>query len=334
RVGMQIHKIAWSDEATLRQFYEILNASQSHGRVHFVGRPFEEALSEWRQDGVDDQTALVGLWAKGKLAGVAHAWLPPEGSGGAVSAQVDVHPRWRGLGYGHQLFDALVDLGRQRGATLILAEAKYPAAQGETHPYRLFLEGIGMELTTAQLILELTLPVAPGHLDRLETQAKGEFGEQYRISTWGAIPDDILPSLCELMSFVEAEAPAGRGWHADGVSPESYLSEIAHNALSGRRRLTSLATELSTGAVVGFTEMLTQDGITRAHQWGTYVHPDHRGHQLGMAVKAASARRLQEVRTDCVGVLTSGQTTPGMAAVNARLGFVPAEVRAAFVRTL
>jgi GNAT superfamily N-acetyltransferase len=327
---MQIHKIAWTDEATLRQFYEILNASQAHGRVHFEGRPFEEALAEWRQDGADDQTALLGLWAKGRLVGVAHAWLPPPGSGGAVSARIDVHPRSRGLGFGRALFDAVVDLSRRRGATLILAEASYPAAQAANHPYRRFLQSLGMELTRSQVILELLLPVAPGHLDRLEAQAKAAYTGRYDISTWGAIPEDLLPSLCDLMAFSEAEAPVA-GWHVDGISPESYQAEIDHNAISGRRRITSLATEAETGIVVGYTEMLTQDGVTRAHQWGTYIHPDHRGHQLGMAVKAASARRLQEERPDVVGVVTSGQTTPGMALVNERLGFVPVEVRAAFV---
>jgi hypothetical protein len=46
----------------------------------------------------------------------------------------------------------------------------------------------------------------------------------------------------------------------------------------------------------------------RAYQWGTSVRPDHRGHRLGLAVKAANLRLLQETHPQVTTVVTTTRT--------------------------
>ena len=47
--------------------------------------------------------------------------------------------------------------------------------------------------------------------------------------------------------------------------------------------------------MVAYTDLAaTEHEPERAYQWGTLVRPDHRGHRLGLAVKVANLRLLQE----------------------------------------
>jgi len=64
----------------------------------------------------------------------------------------------------------------------------------------------------------------------------------------------------------------------------------------------------------------------RAYQWGTLVRADHRGHRLGMAVKVANLRLLQETHPQVTTVVTyNADVNAPMVAVNDRLGFVPVQ---------
>jgi hypothetical protein len=70
-------------------------------------------------------------------------------------------------------------------------------------------------------------------------------------------------------------------------------------------------------------------------QWGTIVHPDHRGHRLGMAVKARNLRALQEAYPDRSRVVThNSEQNDHMLAINIAMGFEPVELSVEFQRKL
>jgi RimJ/RimL family protein N-acetyltransferase len=74
---------------------------------------------------------------------------------------------------------------------------------------------------------------------------------------------------------------------------------------------------------------------SRAYQWGTLVRPAHRGHRLGMAVKVANLRQLQEAVPGVDHVITwNAESNARMVAVNDRLGFVPTERMGEFQKRL
>jgi RimJ/RimL family protein N-acetyltransferase len=62
----------------------------------------------------------------------------------------------------------------------------------------------------------------------------------------------------------------------------------------------------------------------RAYQWGTLVDPAHRGHRLGLAVKVANLRLLQEERPDVARLTTyNAEVNSHMIGVNEAMGFRP-----------
>ena len=65
-------------------------------------------------------------------------------------------------------------------------------------------------------------------------------------------------------------------------------------ARQGRRKYNTVALD-ATGAVVAYTDLATTvHEPDRAYQWGTLVRRDARGHRLGLAVKVANLRLLQD----------------------------------------
>ena len=94
----------------------------------------------------------------------------------------------------------------------------------------------------------------------------------------------------------------------------------------GRSSLVAVAVHEATGELAGFTEMgVPLDDPRDAHQWETLVVGRHRGRRLGLLLKVAVLRRLQQELPQVRKVLTCNATTNApMIAVNEALGFVPA----------
>jgi GNAT superfamily N-acetyltransferase len=92
----------------------------------------------------------------------------------------------------------------------------------------------------------------------------------------------------------------------------------------------------SAGEVVAYTQLAVPSyDPGRAYQWGTLVHPAHRGHRLGLAVKVANHLLLEEHEKDLSAVVTwNAEVNDHMIAVNRRLGFEPSARSVEFVKEL
>ena len=81
------------------------------------------------------------------------------------------------------------------------------------------------------------------------------------------------------------------------------------------------------------SEMCIRD--RHVDQFGTLVHPDHRGHRLGMAVKCAQLRLLAEEFPDRDYIQTSNaEVNAHMVAINVALGFEIHQVWGEFEKRL
>jgi RimJ/RimL family protein N-acetyltransferase len=117
--------------------------------------------------------------------------------------------------------------------------------------------------------------------------------------------------------------------HGDDAAEEEVwdAARVEENdALWAARRarcLVAVAQHRASGRLVACTELQLADGVSdQAGQMLTVVHPDHRGHRLGLAIKLANldvlARDAPGVRKVFTG---NAAVNAPMIAVNEMMGF-------------
>jgi GNAT superfamily N-acetyltransferase len=246
----------------------------------------------------------------------------------SADAMVHVHPDHRRRGHGSALLAALEREARGRGRTLLNAEAAWsydagPAGRGEPGPE--FARRAGFTLGLPDVKRRCALPVPEALLDELAAEA-APYHAAYELRSWvGRVPDDLVEGWARLTSTLMTEAPTGEvEREAEAIDPGTVREAEAIQARQGRTKYNTVALD-GEGDLVAYTDLATtvhEPG--RAYQWGTLVRRDARGHRLGMAVKVANHRLLQQERPDITAVTTyNAEVNSHMIAVNERLGFVP-----------
>ncbi len=129
---------------------------------------------------------------------------------------------------------------------------------------------------------------------------------------------------CTLLKVMSTDEPAGDGERQE----ETWDPERIHEAdelLASRevRKLAAVAQHVPSGRIVAFSEILLADDTPdQSWQLITVVHPEHRGHRLGLAVKIANLDVLAE-RAPAVRFIRTGNAAVNapMIAVNDMMGF-------------
>lgn len=146
----------------------------------------------------------------------------------------------------------------------------------------------------------------------------------YELVTFtGDVPGDLLEDFVALRAAMN-DAPRGELVIEDVVyTREREVEHRRAHAAAGFETWTALARETATGRLVGLTELVVSPHWPEViEQDDTTVHPAHRGHRLGLRVKAANLLRVLEERPGCVCVWTwNAESNKPMIDVNRALGF-------------
>jgi GNAT superfamily N-acetyltransferase len=243
-----------------------------------------------------------------------------------------VHPDHRRRGLGTLLLEHAEQAARDEGRSVLLAETEW-LVDGRDEAGEEFLARHGY--AAAQVVLRSSLPL-PAHRGRLAGLLGRDGTDGYRMQTfWDGIPDELLDGRAELSRRMSTDAPLG----ALELEEEEWDAERVRNsyevvAAMGRRVVDTFAVEEATGRLVGYTEVqVTPDlGVADevvAYQQDTLVVREHRGHALGLRLKAANTLALMDEVPQATVVRTWNAEENGpMLAVNARIGYV----RDAFLR--
>ncbi len=150
-------------------------------------------------------------------------------------------------------------------------------------------------------------------------------GSAYRTITWaGVTPPELRERLAVLRSRMSVDAPMAdldgelEVWDADRV-----LHTDERVAAVGRHQVVTAAEHVPSGALVAYT-LLTQrlDLPSVAFQDDTLVHGGHRGHRLGMLVKASNLAALERLAPQVARIHTwNADENAHMLAINVELGF-------------
>jgi GNAT superfamily N-acetyltransferase len=329
---LQIAAVDPADPAAFAPFHEVYAAASRYG-------PQGEFATVWQLEEVrvamadpDPRTFRLG-WA-GSVDGrvVATGWMSGStvDNTDLVNVLVCCAPPDRGHGYAATMLTHVKEQARARGAARLVTEVVWPyeAGAGGVGSVELsWARRHGFELGLVDVQRRLPLPVPPARLDELAAEAAAHH-EGYTLRSFaGPVPDDLVEGWVALSATLMTEAPMGEiEREMEAIDVDRLRAEEAMIEKQGRVKVGTGALAPD-GTVVAYTDLvLTTFESERAYQWGTLVRPDHRGHRLGLAVKVANLRRLQETQPQITTVVTfNADVNAPMVGVNDRLGFRPVQ---------
>jgi RimJ/RimL family protein N-acetyltransferase len=334
---MEIRRLDPHDDAELARFHAIGDAAERFERPYAANWTLDELRIELTDDDpMERKDAVVALDGDEVVgAGIAFSatrdnlhvsWLMPW-----------VEPQRRRRGIGAAVLAELVSICRADHRTDLVMETAYPFARRADHPYRRFAEKHGFRLANTEVRRVRTLPVDDVDLDELVAEAAPHH-VGYRIETFESpLPEELLVSLCEAHNRLAVDAPGGElTFEPEALTPELLRVHEETMRKQGRRKISTLATT-ATGEVAGYNDLVVPPGdLPNVWQWGTLVVGEHRGHRLGLAMKARGLQELQQrVGPERTRIITgNAEQNAHMVGINERLGFRPVEVAPAFLLRL
>jgi GNAT superfamily N-acetyltransferase len=306
---------AWAGvyEASDREVFGDDHAAWTADQLRELERSTDRRRLAW--------AALDGHVAVGALGLV----LPLHDNRAMAVVNLAVHPSARRRGVGSGLLAHAEAQAREQGRTVLVAETQWPVGGRDTggedfaapHGY-----------AAAQTVLRSSLPLrdlsAPAARARLE-QLVGNGTDGYVVRTFVAgIPDDWLAARAELSRAMSTDVPLGDLQLEEEAWDDARVrAEYARIEAMGRTVVDTFAVHEPTGEVAGYTEVqVSREEPEVAYQQDTLVRRAHRGHALGLRLKAANTLRLQEVSAGTRVVRTwNADDNTHMLAVNRQLGY-------------
>lgn len=317
-------ELTWLDPDDLRHrdmagAVALLEAARAHDCPHeplsTVASFTARLLIGW--DG-DPEHAAVTRDERGRVVGLLLVSLPRWDNRHLGYLEVTVDPRVRRRRLGTALFEAGVARVRAEGRRVVMTGTL------EDAPGVAFAEAMGLDRASddVQRCQDLTA-LDWGRLDAICADAvlKAAAYELVRLPT--VVPEALMPQLVHLTEAIN-DAPTDDLDIEDEVySPARLRAFEAGQAARGRRTYRLVARERATGVLVGQT--LVAVDAEHPHfgwQFDTSVVREHRGHRLGLALKAGMLRWLTEEEPQLRTLHTwNAASNAHMIEVNEALGY-------------
>jgi len=282
---------------------------------------------------------LLAALDDGVVVGSAEVSSPLLDNLNLAEVYVEVHPNHRRLGIGSALLAQAEARAKTQGRTVWhswvttrppstdspLVTAPTGDSISANSPGWLFGSHHGYALEQVERDAVLDLPIENNQLESWRDGALAT-ANGYRLHCWPSVPiaEQWLEDYALLRGQVPTEAPnAGLVNEDQKWDVSRLLEDWQQDVFAGYHSMVVAAEHIDTGQLVAFTELSTcDDKPAIAHQYYTYVQPAHRGHRLGLAVKAANLAQLMAVAPAVRRLHTDNAgENAWMLAINDQLGF-------------
>jgi GNAT superfamily N-acetyltransferase len=262
------------------------------------------------------------------LVGTAMLELPTSDNPDNAAVEILVDPAHRRRGVGRAIAEHALarvrDLGRRRVVAEVLESR--PGHDGDTEGVA-FARAMGAEQALVEVRRRLDFTRVPaGRTEQLLAESAAASPDYHLVPWRDRAPDQVLDGVATLEGRMVTDAPMGTlEWEPERYDAKRWR-ELEDTFVGRERRVYGCAAvHTASGEVAGYT-MVGLDGDVPEHAWQstTIVHPDHRGHRLGLRLKADTHVRLvaaePELRT--IDTWNAGENAP-MIAVNELMGYRP-----------
>jgi GNAT superfamily N-acetyltransferase len=324
---MEVRLIDPDDEDALSACAVVLEASDKEMWPDLHGFSLVDLRAFVRFRGRSRRWELLAAGEPGgPVLGVALMEFPMLENQHATDIIVAVHPDHRRRGVGTAIVEQLGERAAADGRRTMNTLVDAPLGLEAEHASGPFARRVGFEQTLTGNKRLLRLPFDTARHDELRgVVANAPAAQDYRtmsfVTPW---PDKYVDDQCTLFRVMSTDEPAGDGEHQAEHWDAARLRE--NEALDAAREATVLAAvaeHVPSGKLVALTELsISEDSPGEAWQQLTVVHPDHRGHRLGLAVKLANLDLLADHAPE-VRVVQTGNAAVNkpMIAVNEMMGF-------------
>jgi GNAT superfamily N-acetyltransferase len=318
----EIAEIGVADEAALRDFHDVECAAQSAGRPYAMLRSRETLARLAGSPSSFYRRELLVAREGGRAVGSAELGMFLDENPHLANLDVCVAPDARRRGVGRALHDEAVRRGRASGRTTYLSAVFQPDPD-TPGAGTAFARALGYDLVEQDRHVVLDLPVPEERLAPFLPAPDG-----YRILTWqDRTPDDVVDAYAGLQTQMARDLPTGEIDREPWESTVAQVREMEERAARVGTRLVAAARSVDDGALVGYSIADLEHGSRDVAQLDTMVLTAHRGHGLGLTMKAAVLQSVMRDHPDrrAVHSWNSEDNTP-IQRLNDALGFRLVEV--------
>lgn len=267
----------------------------------------------------------------GRVVGSSEFWIGEWDNTDLAWLWLSTHPEMRRRGIGSELMNAMLDLTRQTGRTKVGCDGWESTATygfAEKHGFEKKSQAINRRQVLAEVDRDL--------VDRLYDEATAAAADYELVRIVGRTPDDLIDKVAELTAAIN-DAPLDDLDIEDEVFPPERIRNYENATLRrGHRMYRLVAQHRESGVLAGHTIVaVEQERPQIGHQHDTSVIRDHRGHRLGLLLKAGMVRWLGEAEPQLETIDTwNAESNDHMIAVNEQLGYRALGRGLQFQRTL
>lgn len=316
---------------------------------HSAKTRFESA----RPNGYEDRSTYLA-YDGDRIIGKAFVDVPLTDNLQTCYALVLVHPDFRRRGVGSALYDAVERHALENGRSVLMGwtdnradfdptqDVLIPATGAGAYPAvslaARFAIRKGFSLAQVDRCSVLPMGWEPSDLEALAAEAEQKAGADYAVVDWvDRCPDELLEQYAQLRKTMSTDVPMGElHWEEEVWDGGRVREDEDRLAREGGSSLVRAVLHKPTGRLVGHTFLERRaEKPNIVYQEDTLVLSEHRGHRLGMWLKAANLLAVAAVWPEAQRIYTwNAEENRHMLSVNIELGFAPEGYTAAWQKKL